>query len=222
MWKRLRPTLREPAPSPEACEDSLAELGRRAQAGDRRAMTELLSLLTPALLRVARQILGPLHAEVHDVTQEAACGLLSALPRFRGESTLLHFACRIAVLAAMNARRRELSRARKAQGLYQQEHVCPSRPPPETPEQALSSEHCVRAMRELLDSLPAAQAEVLGLHHVVGMTAGEIAGLTETPLETVRSRLKMGRRALRDRVLGDERLLEVVGASHGHARRLVD
>jgi len=53
---------------------------------------------------------------------------------------------------------------------------------------------------------------------VVGLTMPEIAAVTGAPLETVRSRLRLGRNAVRMRVLEDRRLLEVVGGSDDHDR----
>ena len=51
---------------------------------------------------------------------------------------------------------------------------------------------------------------MLSLHHVVGLTLPEIASVTSAPLETVRSRLRLGRQAVRQRVLGDRKLLAIV------------
>jgi RNA polymerase sigma-70 factor (ECF subfamily) len=196
--------------------DPLAELARRAAAGDHAAANALLTKLAPALLRVARQVLGPQHPEVSDVAQEAACGLLQALPRFRGECTLVHFACRVAMLVSMNVRRREASHSRKTETLSELQEVSSALAP--TPEDRLLGERAAGAIRQLLSSLPEAQAEVLGLHHVVGLTMPEIAAVTGAPLETVRSRLRLGRNAMRVRVLEDRRLLEVVGGSDDHDR----
>ena len=198
--------------------DPLAELARRAAAGDHAAANALLTKLAPALLRVARQVLGPQHPEVSDVAQEAACGLLLALPRFRGECTLVHFACRVAMLVSMNVRRREASHSRKTETFTELQEVYPATALPPTPEDRLLGERAAGAIRQLLSSLPEAQAEVLGLHHIVGLTMPEIAAVTGAPLETVRSRLRLGRNAVRVRVLEDRRLLEVVGGSDDHDR----
>ncbi|MEO8181561.1 MAG: sigma-70 family RNA polymerase sigma factor [Deltaproteobacteria bacterium] len=198
--------------------DPLAQLARQAATGDHAAANALLTQITPALLRVARQILGPQHAEVNDVTQEAACGLLLALPRFRGECTVVHFACRVAMLVAMNVRRREQSHTRKTETLSSLSDVYPVTALPPTPEDRLLGERAAGAIRLLLGSLPEAQAEVLGLHHVVGLTMPEIAAVTRAPLETVRSRLRLGRHAVRQRVLGDQRLLEQIGGSNERDR----
>ena len=221
MWKRLsRPRAAHSLAAnsnadgaAEAAPDPLAELARQAAAGDHTAANALLIKLTPALLRVARQILGPQHPEISDVTQEAACGLLLALPRFRGECTLVHFACRVAMLVSMNVRRREISHHRKTETLSELREVYLPHALPPTPEDRLLGERAADAIRQLLGSLPEAQAEVLGLHHVVGLTMPEIAAVTRAPLETVRSRLRLGRHAMRQRVLGDQRLLDVIGGS---------
>jgi len=110
-------------------------------------------------------------------------------------------------------RRREASHSRKTETLSELQEVYSASTLPPTPEDRLLGERAASAIRQLLSSLPEAQAEVLGLHHVVGLTMPEIAAVTGAPLETVRSRLRLGRSAVRARVLEDRRLLEVVGGS---------
>jgi RNA polymerase sigma-70 factor, ECF subfamily len=199
-----------------ASPDPLAEAVERARAGDRAAIRELVGAIGPSLLRVARQVLGPAHPEIQDVAQEAAWGVLRGLDGFRGECTLQHFACRVAVLAAMNVRRRDRSQLYKAQRLSDEWHA--EGPEAASPERAALAQDAADAVRRLLDTLPAAQAEVLCLHHMVGLTALEIASLGGTAVETVRSRLRLGRKALMERVLGNEQLLDTLGVSDGNAR----
>ena len=214
MWtRRPRPSL-ELAPGASA--DPLAGMAERARTGDRAAIRALLVAIGPSMLRVARQVLGPGHPEIPDVAQESAWGVLRGLDGFRGECTLQHFACRVAVLASMNVRRRERSQQLKAQQLSQLWETEGVEAP--SPERAALDQRAANALRELLDTLPAAQAEVLCLHHVVGLTALEIATLGGTPVETVRSRLRLGRKALMARVLESEQLLDTLGVSDGHAR----
>jgi RNA polymerase sigma-70 factor, ECF subfamily len=214
MWtRRPRPSL-ELAPGASA--DPLADVAERARAGDRTAIRALLVAIGPSLLRVARQVLGPEHPEIPDVAQEAGWGVLRGLDGFRGECTLQHFACRVAVLASMNVRRRERSQRFKAQQLSELWQTESAEAP--SPERLALDQRAAHALRELLDTLPTAQAEVLCLHHVVGLTALEIAALGGTPVETVRSRLRLGRKALMERVLGSELLLDTLGVSDGNAR----
>jgi len=198
-----------------AGEDPLAPLVERARAGDRAAVHALVVSIGPALLRVARQVLGPAHPEVPDVAQEAALGVLRRLDTFRGECSMQHFACRVAVLTGMNVRRRERSQRFKAQRASELELAEASAG---TPEHRMLAQRTADALRALLDELPAPQAEVLCLHHMAGLTAIEIATLGGVPVETVRSRLRLGRKALMARVLGDEQLLDTLGVSDGTAR----
>lgn len=217
MWKRSRPPSDLSVLRAEAS-DPLADVAAQVRAGSAAATRALLSAIMPALLRVARQVLGRDHPELNDVVQEAAFGVLSGLARFRGDSTVMHFACRAGVLSAMNVRRRELSQARKTRSLGDLEEARGAGAGALGPEDALIEQRAAAAVRELLGKLPEAQAEVLGLHHVVGLTAAEIAALTEAPLETVRSRLRLGRQALRQHLSNDEHVAELAGVRDGHAR----
>jgi RNA polymerase sigma factor (sigma-70 family) len=213
MWRqRPRPSLEQVR---GAGEDPLAPLVERARAGERAAIHALVVSIGPSLLRVARQVLGPGHPEVPDVAQEAALGVLRRLDTFRGECSMQHFACRVAVLTGMNVRRRERSQRFKAQRASELE---PAETSAGTPEHRMLAQRTADALRALLDELPAAQAEVLCLHHMAGLTALEIATLGGVPVETVRSRLRLGRKALMARVLGDEQLLDTLGVSDGTAR----
>src|SRR3954468_10203395 len=78
--------------------DALSELARAAVAGNRAAVHTFLVSIGPQLLRVARRVLGPRHPDVDDIAQESAFAVMEALPRHRGECSVLHFACRVAVL----------------------------------------------------------------------------------------------------------------------------
>jgi RNA polymerase sigma-70 factor (ECF subfamily) len=64
-------------------------------------------------------------------------------------------------------------------------------------------------VRELLDTLPQPLADAFALHTVLGYTVVEIAEASGAPIETVRSRLRLARQALRKRILADGMLREV-------------
>ena len=53
--------------------------------------------------------------------------------------------------------------------------------------------------REALVTLPRAQLEVLALVHLYGLTHAEIAERLQVPLGTVKGRLRLGLKKLRDR-----------------------
>lgn len=203
---------REPPSAPTSAADPLAAVADAAAGGDRVAVRTLLTTIGPHLLRVVRRVLGPNHRDVDDVLQESLFAVLDALPRRRGDSTVLHFVCRVAVLTAINARRRSTAQKRSTR---REEVADPEllMHPGEGPEAMVSAQLTMDTVRELLDSLPVEQAEVLTLHCVVGHTLPEIAEASRAPLETVRSRLRLAKQALRSRMEEDPRLAHWIGGS---------
>ena len=158
--------------------------------------------MAPHLLRVVRRILGAAHPDIDDVTQEALFQVMGSLGRYRGESSVLRFCCRVAVLTAMNARRRETASKRPGN----REHVHePDEIPADVSEvdELVEARRAMQAVRRLMVSLPEPQAEALALHCVLGLNIAEISECTDSPVETVRTRLRLARRALRSALLGD-------------------
>src|SRR6187455_2788395 len=64
----------------------------RAQSGDSAAISQVVGELAPGVLRAVRALLGREHPDAEDLAQEVLLAVMAALPDFRGESTLLHFA----------------------------------------------------------------------------------------------------------------------------------
>lgn len=188
--------------------DPLLGLARAAQAGDRAATRTLVVSVTPALLRAARGVLGATHAEVEDTAQEAALGLVRALGEYREDCSVLHYASRIGVLTALAHRRRMRVRA---EGRHQElDAEMPSLEG--SPADALLSSHRRRILRQLCDELPATQTEALVLHCVLGMSVDEVAAASGCPCNTVKSRLRLAKEALRLRISADPALVEALGA----------
>jgi hypothetical protein len=98
------PATSPPADDAEPERDPIAAQIPRALAGDPAAMRALLLAVAPVVLRAARRLLGRGHPDVEDVAQVALVGLVERLPTFRGESSVAHFAERIAVYRALTAR----------------------------------------------------------------------------------------------------------------------
>jgi RNA polymerase sigma factor (sigma-70 family) len=187
----------------------MVSLVHRVVAGDRKATRSLLGAVGPAMLRAIRKVLARSTNEVEDVAQEAMEALIAALPSFRGECPVLHFARRVAVLTALANRRRLDLRARwtaDASGLTEPEGVAAGLSPAE----ALLLRGRREALEALLDELPSNQAEVLVLHVALGFTIDEIAGAVGRPAETIRSRLRHAKRALRDRIQASPALSEIL------------
>ena len=189
--------------------DELAGLAAAATQGDEAALGTLLATLIPHLLRVVRKILGPTHPDLDDVTQDAAMAVAQSLITFRGEASVLHFACRIGVLTAMNVRRNEARLKRKgARADADPDELGAAQP---SPEAALASTSLIPVVQQLLAELSPPIAEALALHCMIGYTVAEIARASGAPEETIRSRLRLAKQALRKRVLSDPRLRQIIG-----------
>lgn len=212
MTGRLLPFRAKKAQPREAGKDPFARLVEKSREGDAASTRTLVVSLMPHFLRAARGVLGTHHRDVEDVAQEAALGLLGALPTFQMQCSVAHFATRIGVHTALSARRRlrvrgegqhvELDETQATSGL--------------SPADVLLSAYRRQMLRELCDELPEAQSEALVLHCVMGMSLDEVASATATPRNTVRSRLRLAKESLRARISGDSRLRETLG--RGRAR----
>jgi RNA polymerase sigma-70 factor (ECF subfamily) len=169
----------------------------------------LIVSVTPALLRAARGVLGARHPEVEDTAQEAAFGLVRALDEYREDCSVLHYASRIGVLSALATRRKLRVRA---EGRHQE--LDEETPDGESsPVDALLAAHRRRILRQLCDELPTAQTEALVLHCVLGLSVEEVAAACASPNNTIKSRLRLAKDALRLRISSDPVLFELLGGT---------
>jgi RNA polymerase sigma-70 factor (ECF subfamily) len=203
----MRTTLREvpgfeSTPGP-AIDDEAEALGlcRLAVGGDLQATERLLRLVAPTIARSVRLVLGPQRPDAEDVVQQSLLAFVQALAGFRGDCHPAGFASRIAVNVALTARRKQRERRLS--------FVDPSELAELSPlwrRDATDDELAVYRrgfLRDLLVRLPAEQAEVLSLHVIVGHSLPEIAACTATPVNTVKSRLRLAKESLRRHLEAD-------------------
>jgi RNA polymerase sigma factor (sigma-70 family) len=196
-------------PGPRTRADHLLPLAHAAADGDPEAAATLVAHVGRSMLAVVRRVLGRHNADVDDVTQDAVIALLGTLPTFRGECSVFHFAQRIALLTALTARRRANLRERWTSSSDALHDELPDNLSFEDPDTAL----CLRRrelVRDLLAGLPDVISESLGMHYVLGYTVDEIAAAAEVSPNTVWSRLRLGKNALRRRLDGDARLADLL------------
>jgi len=187
--------------------DPLEAVTLAAAHGDAGAIQTLIVSVSPAILRSVLGVLGAHHPEVEDVVQESALGLIGALGRFRHECKIHHFAARIGILTALKARRRLKSR-----GDAYAEPVSDRDLPHHdlSPGQVAHDVRRREVLRALFEELPEAQSEALVMHFVLELTVDEIADATGAPANTVRSRLRLAKAALRLRVESDPALRDAL------------
>ncbi|HEY2408930.1 MAG TPA: RNA polymerase sigma factor [Polyangiaceae bacterium] len=195
-------------PRVAARRDDLADLARVAASGDSEAARTLVQQLGGPMLTVVRKVLGRGHTDVDDVTQDAVIALLDALPSFRGESSVLHFANRVALLTALAARRKQGLRQRfsEANDDKLDDFADPDSSHPAGGALATRRRQLVR---KLLDQLPDVVAEALGMHYILGCTVEEIAEGAGVSPNTVWSRLRLGKQALKKKLAHDQALLDL-------------
>jgi RNA polymerase sigma-70 factor (ECF subfamily) len=194
------------APSVPPPREQAIELARIAAAGDVRATRRLLETVAPRVARVVRAVMGSRHPEVEDAAQLSLIAFVQALPSFRGECDPGQFAARIAVRTAGAVRRRSRSRGGAEDHAVDVDSI-------EAPPEELEAQRRRDFIRGLLDTLPEEQAEVLVLRIMLGWALKEIAATTGAPLNTVRSRLRLAKEALRRRIADDPVLTEALNLS---------
>jgi RNA polymerase sigma-70 factor, ECF subfamily len=185
----------------------LTALARLAGSGDPAATRRFLEGVTPTLTRLVNRVLGARHPDVDDVVQQSLIAVLKALAAFRGDCHPVGYASRIALRVALVARRSAAVRRARNEALALLEL---SDGDTAGPADEVSGERQKRAWRDLLAELPEEQAEAFGLRVALGWSLDEVASATGAPVNTVRSRIRLAKEALRRRIEADPTLLDAL------------
>ena len=175
---------------------------RRAQAGDRKALAEMVAAWQDRIYNTMRKMAGD-EQEAMDLTQEAFGRAIERLESFRGESAPFSWMYRIAMNVALGRLRQKKSRRtvtaschdREGQGEGVLERSADASP---GPAERVESRERGQLVREALQRLDEQQRALLVMRDVDGMDYQQIAELLVTPLGTIKSRIFRARLALRD------------------------
>jgi RNA polymerase sigma-70 factor (ECF subfamily) len=135
--------------------------------------------------------------------------IADSVDRFRGQSTFLHYARRIAVRTALSLRRARRAKARPLVAL-RAAPTAAAAAPASGPSTEVERGEWLTMFQRLLDELPEGQAESLTYRVLFEYPLPVIARELQVPVNTVRSRIRLARDHLRDRILSDPELLELM------------
>jgi RNA polymerase sigma-70 factor (ECF subfamily) len=164
--------------------------------GDRAAAQELCRELLPRVRNLVRYLLRG-DSRVDDVAQEALIAVLRGLGTFRGDGRFESWVDRVVARTTFAAIRR--IRAETQPG---ERSAIDADAGDEGSAHGGETYVLRRELAHALDRLPPDQRESLVLHFAVGLTVPEIAEAMAAPFETVRSRLRLGKAALREALGG--------------------
>jgi RNA polymerase sigma-70 factor (ECF subfamily) len=156
---------------------------------------QALRRLLPRVRNLVRYLVRG-DSDVDDIAQQALIAVARGLPTWRGDAPLERWADRVvarATFAELARRRTERGRRADVEAL---EHAV-------SPEAAPDDRAIRRQAVAALDTLPEEQRAVIVLHHVVGLSLPEVAAELGVPVETARSRMRLGLGKLRTRVGGE-------------------
>ena len=179
-----------------------------ARAGDPKAIRQIVESLMPDAFRVAVSILGGHHPDLDDAVQVGTLTVIRQLGAFRGEGGFRSFAMRIVSRTALALRRSDKRAVRLADKIRASENLEPGEETASYTTDPVDGS-LVRVLGELLQTLPQEQAEALLLRVVLEYDLVEIAAETGAPVNTVRSRLRLAREALRRKIESDQHLTEL-------------
>jgi RNA polymerase sigma-70 factor (ECF subfamily) len=180
-----------PQPLARRGEEIDPALLERAQAGDAFALEQFIRHYQNAVFAFLSRALGQ-RVDVEDLAQEVFVRAYRALPRFemRSEARVSTWLLQIAVHLLQDTRKK-----RHAVTVPLQIHHAP--PGHDTPETERQRHELQRSIERAAAQLPSEQRVVLILAEFHGLELQEIAQITETPLNTVKTRLWRARNQMK-------------------------
>ena len=181
---------------PRMADEELMEL---VAVGDPRAFEAMYDRHGGPAFSLAYRMVGN-RTIAEDITQEAFLSIWRSRMRYRSErGSVRTWVLGIVHHRAIDALRRNLVHERRrasAEGI-EERHEAPERTDVE-----VARREEARTVRAAMDTLPSEQCQVIELAYFGGFTHSEIAEMLDTPLGTVKGRMRLGLEKLRG-VLGE-------------------
>jgi RNA polymerase sigma-70 factor, ECF subfamily len=183
------PQASPPTRTSSAIDD--VEIMRRIQAGDERALDEVLARYWQPLVRYAWNLTGARDA-AEDAAQEALVRLWQKRAAWTATTSLRGFLYRILRNHVLNEKRAERVRLR-----WRDRILRSGRPRVPTPADLFDDEELAEAVQAAIDALPDRRREVFVLSRFSGLSYEEIATTLEISPQTVANQMTAALRTLR-------------------------
>jgi len=183
-----------PSRAPVGGEGDLTALAREALGKDPEKVRRFLDGITPTVRRTCRGVMGYAHPDLEDAIQESLIDIVRALPQYRFEADVSHYAAKIALRVAIAERRRDRARVESLRLFHQS---IESRPPSLDPAGIVADVESSWLTQLVVRKLKKCQTEAVLLRFFLGCSVEEIASITGVPINTAKTRLRTGKDKLR-------------------------
>ena len=183
-------------------------LARRAQE-DRAAADELLRRLGPRVQKTVRFLVGS-DTELEDLIHGCLLAVLENLGNYRGTGPIEAWAGQLTYRVLM----RQLKRKRRGERTH---NFVPEEVGEVgvTPEQLNVEQRTSEVLGAHLSRITEKRRRALILRLMYGYSVAEVAAITESPVNTVRDRIRVGLKELRKSIAADAEAMELFGGKKG-------
>jgi len=174
---------------------------------DREAARRLLERIGPRVRHTVQTLVG-WDSETDDYTHSCLLVILENLSKYKGKGPLEAWAGQLTFRVVM----RQLKRRRRSERtvvLVDEETGVAFK----TPEKDVSRQRRAAMWRKILGQLPEKRRDTLVLRLLYGYSVMEVAEMTDTPVNTVRDRIRVGLKELRRTIAADPVASELLGAA---------
>lgn len=176
---------------------------------DREAATELLERLGPRVRHTVWLLVGR-GEEIEDLTNSCLLAILENLGKFKGTGPLEAWAGQLTYRVLMRLLKRKRRADRTLTLVPEETGVATTNPEVETARKGIAD----RLMWHM-SKLPEKRRHTLVLRLAYGYSVAEVAALTDAPVNTVRDRIRVGLKELRQSIARDPASAELMGRMKG-------
>ena len=181
-----------------------SRLIKRASGGDAAAFNSLMSMHEKRMYAVALRMCGN-PEDAQDCLQEAMIRIYRSISGFKAQSSFSTWIYRITMNACLDELRRRKNRPGASLDDMLEAGWAPTSPD-DTPERHALRSEVRRTLRDFIGELPEDMRAAVVLRDIEGFSYEEIAGMLDTNVGTIKSRISRGREKLREKIAAKSEL----------------